>query len=441
MQSNTTTDRHLLERGWTDMSTRLDRELPIRSKWEQAIYGLVSLALLTLSIASLSHQHDDQPSLRDPLAVLEVAPTAQVDNEMNTELVASKFEKSTKEPSAEQITNLASSEKNSNTSEQVKERSIQQIPVKAKLNQISQTKNIKATGITENQVKQSVRPVKKTIRIRGNQRSQHSVMAAQLSIPVKSINLTKETDLKTHTTHLALSEIQFLPLLQVKGFQSDQMPFDFNQEVSVPRQRKLIPELNVGYVYSFLGVSGYNLGFGLRHHLQSVNKLSLFSGLSFTHLGKVNAFSRTVDRSSDVGVFEGESESGTGAANQTIVGQITVKNINQIALKIGGEYRIAPRLSLSVGTSLISQLVSATFFEYDSNIVDHPDLVDNELKQEFDALQSDIENNYRMTLDLMGRIHVSPRLTLTPYWKIQPQQSPLRVNQVGLNLNLALTQG
>jgi len=452
MQSNTiSTDQQLLDRGWAEMSDRLDRDLPIRSKWEAPLYLISSLAILVLAVLSTTHHHDvPTAGITDELTQIETVTLGKGQRSQQQHTTGDN--QVAKEALSQVTVNEESSQTNETSS--VISKDMPQTAVAKSIKTVA-TQNNNSQNLSNTQAQTDLQfqnrsvPQQTEIKIRNNKNGIDLAILAQLSIPIKPSQILTDQILNTKTHQVtrsktrvdekvsirsnqesrqAINGLNYLPVRQhIDLLSTSKSPIDLSTEIDLPNQRILIPQLNAGYVYSFLAGHGFNVGFGLNHQMPSVKRLSLFYGLNFTHFQSDGKWSSLSTRELDSAVvFEGGQESSTniedyGSLKYT---KTTLSSINQLGLTVMAHYRCTPRLILGGGTSLIYQGVTTISQITASNLL----VLDS----------SPLRDEVQLLLQLNGKYSLSPRLSLQPYWKIQPSKSELRTHQMGVDLSVLL---
>lgn len=437
MQSkNISTDQQLLERGWAEMAKRLDEEPVGLTTWDLPIYFIMSLSLLALSYCTLSHSHVIIPT--QTLAQVESKSIAPSQKE--TQLALESNNSST-------IQELAGDRQEEVKQQRTMTEEVPYTQVKNQAQKVVESQDV------DNRIVTTQTPLNQSEEIIVKRRPGSStidpVIAAQLSIPVSPSAPTvshkidyqmvqkNEFTARAVLVHEVIDKLDFIPTILSDGLAIDNESFMLKNTLNLPKRRSLIPDLKAGYAYSFLGKSGFNVGFGLNQSLKRASRLSLNYGVNFTYFGSVNTTNLFNNRTADsiLAISDGE-ENGVGAVNEALVG-IQTDAISQVGLSTSAKYRITPRFSIALGPSLMYQKITATQSEL---LVENSYLTDDQ-KVQYDEFVQELDDKYRMTIDLKGSWHITPRLSVQPYWKIQPVKSQLRTNQIGLDLSFALTQG
>ena len=451
------TNQELLERGWTNMSERLDRELPQVSKWDLPLYFTTSVSILVIAMLSLTHQHD-QPQQVTPLALVE-----QADQEVvlqNTQAQNTQAD-TNEETLSQEVSNqsILQSDKSLESQEAILSKTQKTKKENRKATQITETPQnfsrqstpLLATSQTNRTTEQKSRPV---IKLSGKHNPQEATTNAMVSIPINKSNLPtreiSESRDKVKTQNSRTGGLTLLPRTPFWQIASLDLGVYFRLKkdmerranaIKINKKRKLIPNLNVGYVYSFLAGSGVNVGFGMTHQLSEQSKFSLGYGLTYKHFGKVELSSLFNSSRNDLNSL-GDSEINDEevAANGTVDNQYSTKQFrtlitggNQLALSISAGYRLRPRVSLGIGSTLLYQKFKTSSLMESIGLSEFNPQRD----AEFDSL---LESPYRVTLDLRASYHLTPRITLQPYWQIEPSKSKLRVNQIGIDFSFLLAQ-
>ncbi len=427
------------------MSSRLDRELPLTRRGQAPLYLVTSILLLGLAILNtMHHRHLPSSNLSIEPDQLQSITLGKGHN-AHTEYSLSSPEHVDQSTSPQ--TPLIQED-----IDQVKQK--EDSTYKDRVSQTPQLPQSTSdqTAIHQTAIHQTTSPAK--ISIRGSRQGLDPFILSGLSIPIKPIDIsvsqshTPSTSAdhpqqvsqatSNHTGHIgdhqevrqvipSLASLSRYPLSDLLSRSRGSL--ELSAQRDVPKYRKFVPQLTVGYLYSRRAKRGFNVGFGLNHKLPRAQRLSISSNLIYSHLRQDGQWwsslpKRELDNTVAIGGSDTEESTtqemedyGSATSNTTIT------KINQIGLSLSTDYRISSRLSISVGSAYIYQQVKST-----SNMTTNNHLVDS-------ARSGDSQ----ICMDLRMKYHLSSRLSLQPYWRIHPsRRSDLSINQLGLDLSFLL---
>ncbi len=418
------TDKELLEKGWLQMYDQLDIEMPQERKSDKWCFLLIAGLLLAGAIVHLQHTHRIEPnaiatnevvqySAENPTFANVITPEVNeklaIHSELNQEQ-AKNLQNKIQDPSIHPLTSLV-------------KRSSQKTVTPAQARQASL-----ATQLYEKAIQR--------VDTHNTTTTTHQRTKASAS-SYDSNELTYQQELLVsqaqETTRVLVQSGPQLPLLESLYItDKDDRPLPKVITTTFPRQRSVTPLLSIGLLRSVaIKTTGIYVGFGLNHHLKSRPKLSLRYLLSTNYLPDNATIFGTSEEdalgvNSDVPDIELEEEAINNPVENPTDNQgqhIDTENHYQLSASVVGYYRLYSRLSIGVGASLTFQ-----DFKFSSRGGAYRD--------------QDIKtyNQFSGLVYVSTPIHLTPRLSLEPYYQYQLTAGEIKANQAGLNLTFGLTK-
>ena len=430
------TDKELLESGWLQMHDRLDREMPEKKESDKWYFLAVALLMLLGSVLCLYHNHEVEPN-----AIVQKT-TQRIDKVLPNEKQAIQ---SVNQPNVSE--NLRA-DKSAVTPQKVKEQDVKQeiaqptvinhdLVIESSPTQIKNAANSVQPTSTFSKVNSSrhTTALTQTKQQSPSPSSQDILRNANLNLPLGTDigqstlppSLAGDNTLGKFTEWISLSSV--LPIENIDLLVPQRsLP---NAETELPRLRTVTPFISLGVLRSFTTeATGLHIGFGLHQQIKSTPKLSIKYLLSTNYLPSTYRLSfgeedQASNVLSDVPDIE-EEEVFNGPEEDTNINPVSdIDTYYQVSASVVGYYRLHPRFSIGLGGSLTYQ--------------------DFKLSSRVDVLQIqrdniDIYTQFAGTAYLSAPMHLTPRLSLEPYYQYQLTSGDIKVNQVGLNLTFGLTR-
>ena len=205
-----------------------------------------------------------------------------------------------------------------------------------------------------------------------------------------------------------------------------------NADADLPEIRNITPFMSIGLLRSFIAEkTGFHIGFGLHHQIQSRPKLSLKYLLSTNYLPSTSSLDFNRDDEATYGVTDAPENEEEGMASDpsediiTIDPQRDIDTYYQLSASVSGYYRIHHRFSIGLGGSL-------TYQDFKLSLAEELSLTNDR--------KIDTYSQFAGIIHLSAPIHLTPRLSLEPYYQYQLTAGDIKANQAGLNLTFSLSR-
>lgn len=430
------TDQELLEMGWTQMSDRLDSEMPQKKESHPWMFFGIALLMLAGSVWHLQHNHDT----KDTSPILATATTTNTDTQNNATVKPNTTVESSITSTQEDVEEeVVSTHVNATP-----QKTTVKLPIKQSIASQSRSVMVKETKVMAPSVASLPR-----VNLKQPSNRTFTTIKTQdepASNPILSTQVRKMVEETPINRNEQIASIGFLPTASVSIFDNYIESMLPQTEVHISKNRSIKPFLSLGLLRSFTTEnSGAHIGFGIAHGFKSVPRLTmrymlstqylLNSDFSFANSDKDLA-SIMIDSEGDIESDPESTGGGIGDGEEVLENEFTniddfIDNIDreyQVGMSAVGYYRVSNRFSLGFGTSLIYQS-----FDFDGSESDGNGFISNA------SDQAGIDLNQFASLGYISLpIHLNRRYSLEPYYQFQINQSDIKVNQVGVNLVLSL---